>query len=115
MNMEITKLGVRISLDPKDFKGPSLLEWACKRPLKNENFLSLIQSDIEDCEREIIGDVLNTEGKTVRVTYTRMDSDGNSMPMSLQDNSSFWKDLKFANASGDVVEYLKENEYKVEV
>ena len=52
MNMEITKLDVRISLDPKDFKGPSLLEWACKRPLKNENFLSLIQSDIEDCERE---------------------------------------------------------------
>ena len=35
--------------------------------------------------------------------------------MSLQDNSSFWKDLKFANASGNVVEYLKENEYKVEV
>ena len=113
--MEITRLGIRISLDPKNLKGPSLLEWACKRPLSNENFLSLIQSDIEDCEKETIGAVLNAEGKTVRVTYTRMDSDGNSMPMSLQDNSSFWKDLRFAKASGDVVKYLKENEYKVEV
>jgi hypothetical protein len=113
--MAVAKLGIRVSLDASDFKGPRLLIWTCKRPLINEKCLSLLQADLDCSGKETVDAVRDADGKSARIIYTRMDSDGESKHVNLQANSVFWTDLKDAQDTEDPVKYLEDNDYKVDV